>query len=284
MNKIDDGNLGSSKDPNLTSNSNEIIEHFSTIDLRNKLSQGCTNNNIPIITQVTLGNYQQGQGQGQVRVEIYPPAQSCWREIRGFLHKEMNLRIKSSFYDALSNNEIHLAWTIVFQPPNLMTNLQQIETIVSLRKNQTKDMLKTLSLMSSEEANNCKERADALTQALKAYYQQSVASQYNLDEALDALVTLIDRSQKLVHAEQQKKFLELSQKPSLALYTGCPEQFMPDHIKNQRLQPFQPPWDRSLSRPTQGGKMTNPTNRRPKRPNQGSRGFSPGRGINRPRK
>ena len=46
--------------------------HFSTIDLRNKISQGCINNNIPIITQVTSGNYQPGQGQGQVRVEIYP--------------------------------------------------------------------------------------------------------------------------------------------------------------------------------------------------------------------
>ena len=84
-------------------------------------------------------------------------------------------------------------------PPNLMTNLQQIETTVSFRKTQTKDMLKTLSLMSSEEADNCKERADATTQALKAYYQQPAASQYNLDEALNALVTLTERSQKLVH-------------------------------------------------------------------------------------
>ena len=76
--------------------------HFSTTDLRNKLSQGCINNNHPIITQVAVGNFSQAPGQGQVRVEIYPPAQSCWREIRGFLHKEMNLRIKSSFYEVLS--------------------------------------------------------------------------------------------------------------------------------------------------------------------------------------
>ena len=59
--------------------------------------------------------------------------------------------------------------------------------------------------MSSEEGNNCKERASASSQALRANYQQSAASQYNLNEALDALVTLTDRSQKLVHAEQQKK-------------------------------------------------------------------------------
>ena len=87
--------------------------------------------------------------------------------------------------------------------------------------------------MSSQEAYNCKERADAATQALKAYYQQPVASQYDLDEALNALVTLTERSQKLVHAEQQKKFLQLSQRPSLAIYGGCPEQFMPDHIKKK---------------------------------------------------
>ena len=65
-----------------------------------------------------------------------------------------------------------------------------------------------------------------------------MASQYNLNEALDALVTLTDRSQKLVHAEQKKKLFELSQKPSIALYTGCSEQFIPDQIKNQRLHPL----------------------------------------------
>ena len=132
--------------------------------------------------------------------------------------------------------------------------------------------------MSSDEAKNCKERADAVTQALKAYYQQAVASQYNLDEALNALVTLTKRSQKLVHAEQQKKFLELSQKPSLALYSGCPENFMPEHIKNQRLQPFQPPHrERSQSRPIPGGKLSN-LNKRPRRPNQGPKAFIPKKG------
>ena len=272
-NEIDGSNPGSSKDPNFSSkpsNSEAIIQqfndktkeiintmanlHFSTIDLRNKLSEGHINNVNPIITQVTTRNYQ-NQGQGQVWVDIYPPAQTCWREIRGFLHKEMNLRIKSAFYEAVSSNEIYPAWTIVFQPPpNLMTSTCQIETIVSLCKTQAKDMLKTLSLMSSDEAKNCKERADAATQALKAHYQQPAASQYNLDEALNALVTLTERSQKLVHAEQQKKFLELNHKPSLALYSGCPENFMPEHIKNQRLQPFQPPPRRGVNQdPSQGG-------------------------------
>ena len=53
--------------------------HFSTIDLRNKLSKGHINNH-SIIAQVALGNV--SQGQGELRGKIYLPALSCRREIR----------------------------------------------------------------------------------------------------------------------------------------------------------------------------------------------------------
>ena len=53
--------------------------------------------------------------------------------------------------------------------------------------------------MSTQEADECKNCADASTQALKRYYQQLEAAQYNLNESLDALVTLTDRSQKTFH-------------------------------------------------------------------------------------
>ena len=56
----------------------------------------------------------------------------------------------------------------------------------------------------TQEATECKTQVDASTQALRTYYQQERASSYNLNDALDALVTLTDRSQKTVHAEQQK--------------------------------------------------------------------------------
>ena len=51
-------------------------------------------------------------------------------------------------------------------------------------------MLSTLSHMSTQEADEYKSHADTSTQALKKDYQQSGAAQYNLNEALDALVTL----------------------------------------------------------------------------------------------
>ena len=139
-------------------------------------------------------------------------------------------------------------------------------------------MLTTLSNMSNHEADECKSHADASTQVIKTYYQQAGAAQYNLNEALDALVTLTDRSQKTVHSEQQKKFLQLSNKPILALYMGFPEHLVPSEIKSQRLQPFlSPPRERSQSRPTQGGKTNFQATRR--RPNQGPRGSSLKTGI-----
>ena len=146
----------------------------------------------------------------------------------------------------------------MFQPPNLISNQRQADTILTLRKNQTKEMLNTLSIMSTHEANECKTCTDASTQALRTYYQQEGAAQYNLNEALHVLVTLTNRSQKTVHSEQQKKrFLELSNKPTLALYMGFPDQLIPSDIKNQRLQPFlPPPRERSQSRPSQGAKKS----------------------------
>ena len=80
------------------------------------------------------------------------------------------------------------------------------------------------------------------------------AAQYDLNEALDALVTLTDRSPKTVHSEQQKKFLQLSNKPTLALYMGFPEHLVPSEIKNQRLQPFLPPQGKEPIQAHPGGK------------------------------
>ena len=53
-------------------------------------------------------------------------------------------------------------------------------------------MLSTLSHMSTQEADECKSHADASTQALKTYYQQSGAAQYNLNEALPGCVSYFD--------------------------------------------------------------------------------------------
>ena len=46
---------------------------------------------------------------------------------------------------------------------------------------------------------------------------------------------------KKVQAKQQKNVLELSNKLTLALYKGFPDQLVPCEIKNQKLQSFMPP-------------------------------------------
>ena len=99
--EIDGGAPGPSNDPNFSFNppdSEAIIQQFnektkeitktmadlrfSTIDLRNKISQGCITNINPIITQVTRNS--QNQGQGQVRVDIYPPCSNMLERNKRF--------------------------------------------------------------------------------------------------------------------------------------------------------------------------------------------------------
>ena len=53
--------------------------------------------------------------------------------------------------------------------PNLISNQRQADTILTLRKNQAKEILNTLSIMSTREANECKNCMDASTQALRTY-------------------------------------------------------------------------------------------------------------------
>ena len=49
-------------------------------------------------------------------------------------------------------------------PPNLISNQRQADTILTLRKNQAKEMLNTLSVMSNHAADECKNHVDASTQ------------------------------------------------------------------------------------------------------------------------
>ena len=130
-------------------------------------------------------------------------------------------------------------------------------------------MLSTLSQMSTQEADGCKNWADTSMQALKAYYQQLRAAQYNFNEALDTLVTLTDKSQKTGPSEQQKKLLELSNKPTLALYMGFPEHFLPSEVKKSETSAFLPP-------PRKGANPGPPRGSKNQFPNQESEGTNQG--------
>ena len=87
-------------------------------------------------------------------------------------------------------------------------------------------------------------------------------------------ITLTDRFLKTVHSLQQKKFLELSNKLTIALYMGFPEQFLPSEIKNQRLHPFCHLQGKEPVQAHPGGQRTNFPTKKMRRSNQGSRGES----------
>ena len=55
-----------------------------------------------------------------------------------------------------------------------------------------------------------KDQSNAATAALRSFYVQSSAPSYNLDEALEALLTLTVRSKRAFILECQKKLYKLS--------------------------------------------------------------------------
>ena len=63
--------------------------------------------------------------------------------------------------------------------------------------------------MNEKGASEGMNRADVATLAIRAYYQQPWALAYNLDEALDALGTFMEKNKNTVYSEQQKHYLEL---------------------------------------------------------------------------
>ena len=72
---------------------------FSTIGSRNRNNQGSHNYHSGSGAQLKPKHYGTG--------EHPPQAQSSSHEIRGYLHKAMNLHVKSAFYEALEKNEMY---------------------------------------------------------------------------------------------------------------------------------------------------------------------------------
>ena len=70
--------------------------------------------------------------------------------------------------------------------------------------NQARDSLKQMADMCPPEGTECKTKA---IQALGTSYVQPQDTNFNLDEALHATVTLVDRGQT-IKAEQPEKLIE----------------------------------------------------------------------------
>ena len=107
-----------------------------------------------------------------------------------------------------------------------------VDNIVNFYSHQTSKTLKVMVHMSKSEEDSCKERSDAAPQPLKA-------SGYNLDVALQAILTVIERRRKSIHVAQMK-FAELCKTLLIHLFVGIPDKLVPEVIRAQR-KPFGQP-------------------------------------------
>ena len=88
--------------------------------------------------------------------------------------------------------------------------------------------------MSGKEANNHKSQTEAATEALRTLYRQPQAENYNVNQALNALLSLTERSRSLLTDEAYKKLIKLRKFPRIHLYQRVPNNLVPVKIKQER--------------------------------------------------
>ena len=89
--------------------------------------------------------------------------------------------------------------------------------------------------LTDKEAHNCSKRSDAHTAALRSYYAQNGVSAYNLDEPLEALLTLNGRSKRSCIPDCQKRYVKLSRTPILSLFVSLGDGIIPLTMTKQTV-------------------------------------------------
>ncbi len=120
-----------------------------------------------------------------------------------------------------------------------------------------------------DEAQNARLQADIQKSALRTLYTQPAASNFSLNAALEALITLTQRARNIQIDIHQKKFNAISLTPELALWQDIPGNHTrpPTAIpppNTQALNAGGPPGASTSSQPRQGPKSANKSFRRPR--------------------
>ena len=105
-------------------------------------------------------------------------------------------------------------------PPytNLLSISTHLDIIVNLWVNQARETFKVMSDMFLTEEAKCKARENASSQAIRTYYHQAQAANYNWDKAFHDLVTLTEWEPN--HQDRTTKEIHFTvRSPKLSLYT-----------------------------------------------------------------
>ena len=164
--------------------------------------------------------------QERLNINIFPPALSLWRDLRNTLSREVTLQLRLSHYETMLANGLYPTWSVNYTPPNgLLSNNQQVESVVDARRRIARIKLETTILLTRRELEDHHQRSTSLKTSLTALYGTNAAREFSMDTALQGAIQMANRTRLQQYAELCKRLDVIRLAPEEALWQDIPDQF-----------------------------------------------------------
>ena len=107
---------------------------------------------------------------------------------------------------------------MTFCPPlSLLNSEESVEALVDFKKQQADQNLRMLADLQYKELERLKNEISDTMASLRIHCESPAAQTYNIDDALNALATFMQRAKEVESAELSKKFNSIMLAPKAAL-------------------------------------------------------------------
>ena len=159
----------------------------------------------------------------RITVPIYPPALGVWKQLRSLQTRKIILEVRTEFYKRLRQEGGVPDWAVMFCPPvNLLQTERAIESTVEFRQEMANQNLQMLEDLLSEESGRISQEINANMASLRVHYDSIESSEFDLEQATDALNRFMMRAQQQENNSLSKKYNSIMSAPKAALWKNMP--------------------------------------------------------------
>jgi hypothetical protein len=176
--------------------------------------------------------------QERMRIRIFPAALSTWREMRTLYDRKIQIELRLAFNLRLMSEDKFPEWAVSFNPPKSLINSETaVLTVVEHRRAAAKANIAVINTLMNQEQERISTCINAKLSALKIYYQSEGGRDYSLQDALDGLSTLANRTKQNESAELQKRQAIIDSAPEFAIWQNLPAHAQ---LPESAVRPFVP--------------------------------------------
>ena len=159
----------------------------------------------------------------RITVPIYPPALGVWKQLRSLQTRKIILEVRTEFYKRLRQEGGVPDWAVMFCPPlNLLQTERAIESTVGFRQEMANHNLQMLEDLLCEESGRITQEINANMASLRVHYDSIESSEFDLEQATDALNRFMMRAQQQENNSLSKKFNSIMAALKAALWKNMP--------------------------------------------------------------